>query len=270
MMQAARVLMDHAEELQAWRDAFSDDYIDPYCDVKTLADSLRTNITEFCAAPGQYVAPYTSVVTSSMMGKSRLMKEVAKIIPTVYMCLGTNRNFYPHPTKVVVEWIRGGVEGMGYWHPSDKDFLVPTLKYCAFIVALLRGVTSQHSKGTDFSWMWNFFAEPPEDCQELNKFWTTVTEEATSVLKSHCFAIADDPSQDQPSSPRPSPFTSTGRSTPQKYVLLPPMALNRQTSSASSSPRSPPSKKRQVASAEAARRYLSEQLGPDLHKAYAD
>jgi hypothetical protein len=153
----------------------------------------------------------------------------------------------------------------------DKDFLAPTLKYCAFIVALLRGVTSQHSKGTDFSWMWKFFAEPPEDCQKINNLWTTVTEEATSNLKSHCFSIADDPSQDLPSSPRPSPLTSTGRSTPQKYVLLLPMTpLDRQTSSTSSSPGPPPSKMRQVASAEAARRYLLEQLGSDLHKAYAE
>ena len=272
MMQNARVLLDHAEELQAWRDAFSDEYIDPYSGVKSLADSLRTFITEFCTAPGKYVAPYTSVVTSSMMGKSRLMKEVATIIPTVYMCLGSNRTLYPHPTKVVVEWMRGGVEGMGYWHPSDKDFLVPTLKYCAFIVALLRGVTRQHPKGTDCSWMWTFFAEPPEDCHEINQFWTRVTEEATSVLKSHCFSTADDPPQDLSSPHRPAPLTSTRQFlTPQKHALPrdPITPPNRQTSSAPSGPQSPSSKKRHLASAEAARRYLSEQLGPDLHDAYA-
>ena len=75
--------------------------------------------------PEQYIALYTSIVMASMMDKSRLMKEVANVVPTVYMCLGTNRVFYPHFTKVVVEWINVSVESMGYWHTSDQGWTGP-------------------------------------------------------------------------------------------------------------------------------------------------
>ena len=208
------------------------------------------------------------------------MKEVSTYIPTVYMCLGTNRNFYPHPTKVVVEWIRGGVEGMGYWHPSDKDFLVPTLKYCAFLLALLRHLpilVKQHSDENDYSWMWKFFAEPPEDCQEINTFWTQVTDNATSILRAKS-SLSSETAQSFPSPQQAS--SSPKSSSPQKPTmsqmtsipLTPPRA---QTSSAPQSPCTPQSllllsQKSKIlsVSAESVRVYLAQKFGTELLDAY--
>ena len=265
MNQEVIVVREHDDELEGWKAAFSDYYIDPYDCVDDLADALRKNITDFCARPGHYIAPYTCIVTSSMMGKSRLMKEVATLIPTVYMCLGTNRTFYPHPTKVVVEWIRGGVEGMGYWHPSDKDFLVPTLKYSAFLLALMQklpDLVSQHKDEKDYSWMWKFFAEPPKDCEKINDFWRQVTDQATSILRANSFPTDD--------SSKKSPLQKS--STPQKLSTpwmfsTPPRSSRPETSS---TPRTPSQKvQKSTISAESARSYLAEQLGADLRDAYS-
>ena len=59
------VHIEHGAEFEGWRAAFSDPYIDPYHNVKELADILRRNITDFCNHPTRYVAPYTCIVTSS-------------------------------------------------------------------------------------------------------------------------------------------------------------------------------------------------------------
>lgn len=215
------------------------------------------------------------------------MKEVATLVPTVYMCLGTNRTFYPHPTKVVVEWIRGGVEGMGYWHPSDKDFLVPTLKYSAFLLALIRQLpvlVRQHRDEGDYSWMWKFFAEPPKDCEEINNFWTQVTDEATTILRANSFS--NDESSQKVSSPQksstPQKLTPTQRaSTPQKSSTpqtpsTPQERSSFQTPYAPQTPSTPQTAsssqkvKKGTVSAESARIYLAEELGADLRSAYSE
>ena len=211
-----------------------------------------------------------------MMGKSRLVKEVATLIPTVYMCLGTNRTFYPHPTKIVVEWIRGGVEGMGYWHPSDKDFLVPTLKYSAFLLALIQNLAvlvSQHNDEKEYSWMWKFFAEPPKDCEEINAFWTAVTDQATTILRANSFSTDESSQNVSPqkfSTPQKAP--SPGKfSTPQKR-LSPGKFSTPQKSSSPEMPTTPqtPSKvPKSTVSAEAARSYLAVALGDQLREAYS-
>jgi hypothetical protein len=264
---------DYDDEFEGWRAAFSDHYIDPYNCVNDLVEALRQYITEFCTRPSHYIAPYTCIVTSSMMGKSRLMKEVATRVPTVYMCLGTNRTFYPHPTKVVVEWIRGGLERMGYWHPSDKEFLFPTLKYSAFLLALilqLPVLVRRHNVEGNYSWMWKFFAEPPNDCEEINYFWTQVTDEATAILRANSFS--NDESQKPPTTKkRTRAQTASTRhksSAPQK-PSPPFIAQTPSTPQTASSPQNDKDKKYTV-SAGSARKYLAEKFGADLRSAYSE
>ena len=221
------------------------------------------------------------------------MKEVANVVPTVYMCLGTNRAFYPHPTKVVVEWIKGGVESMGYWHPSDKDFLVPTLKYCAFILALIQHLpdfVSRHKDEKNYSWMWRFFAEPPKDCTEINEFWTKVTKKAVDILKNHSFtpqkpqmplspqklsSVHQHSTPQKPSTPQKtfSPQKSSNPeepSTPQKFSN-PEGPSTPQKSSDPHAPQTSPSSentKKSAISAESVRIYLAEKYGQELRDAY--
>ena len=64
------------------------DYIDPHNYVKEIASTLAENMTNYQhASSDTYIAPYTSLVTSSMMGKTRLIKE--------YMFAGGQVNWVP-------------------------------------------------------------------------------------------------------------------------------------------------------------------------------
>jgi hypothetical protein len=70
-------------------EGFNKAYIDPHGYVEKIANRL-TEYMNLYTLSHDYVAPYTSLVTSSMMGKSRLMKELASRVPIVYtnVCKG--------------------------------------------------------------------------------------------------------------------------------------------------------------------------------------
>jgi hypothetical protein len=67
--------------------AFGAVFMDPHDMVSYYAHELQRLWKAWHENPTQYIAPYTSIVTSSMMGKSRLMKEMASFMPTIYICL---------------------------------------------------------------------------------------------------------------------------------------------------------------------------------------
>ena len=67
--------------------AFGAVFMDPHDMVSYYAHELQRHWKAWHKNATQYIAPYTSIVTSSMMGKSRLMKEMASFIPTIYICL---------------------------------------------------------------------------------------------------------------------------------------------------------------------------------------
>ena len=78
--------------------------------VLATVSQLREYMDRYVAQNGSWVAPYTSLVTSSMMGKSRHMKEVANHLPSVYICLrGEVRGYgYPPRSPSIVEWSSKG------------------------------------------------------------------------------------------------------------------------------------------------------------------
>ena len=65
--------------------------------VSETVSELREYMNLYAAEPGRWVAPYTSLVTSSMMSKSRHMKEVANHLPSVYICLREEVRGYGYP-----------------------------------------------------------------------------------------------------------------------------------------------------------------------------
>ena len=70
--------------MEAFQDGFSQSYIDPFGYIQKTHERLVQNMDEYQRqSNGVYIAPYTSLVTSSMMGKSRLMKELTKKGPLV-------------------------------------------------------------------------------------------------------------------------------------------------------------------------------------------
>jgi hypothetical protein len=81
--------------------------------VNTTVSKLRENMDRYDRHRGHWVAPYTSLVTSSMMGKSRHMKEVANCLPSIYICLrGTEAIGYPRRSPGIVEYLSQGIKGI--------------------------------------------------------------------------------------------------------------------------------------------------------------
>jgi hypothetical protein len=127
------------------RRGFQAEYIDPFDLVGNTVEEIKDNITKYCGNMEQYVAPYTSLITSSMMGKSRLMKEIACSMPSVYMCLREKESFgYPACTPTIPGWINKGVinQVVGYDTAPDTDCTIPTLKFSLFFLALIRKLST--------------------------------------------------------------------------------------------------------------------------------
>jgi hypothetical protein len=165
---------------------------------QTLMGMMDTYETQYKS----YVAPYTSLVTSSMMGKSRLMKEMSLHVPCVYMCLrrGDKSTGYPPRTPDIVQWFEGGLTMYGL---RRKDFLedteneLPVLKFAAFLLSLMTylnelalGADTLADKfGIDVSnlgWLWQIFAPEPATTEMeifLHEFWGYVLSDATATIK---------------------------------------------------------------------------------------
>src|ERR1700737_4043077 len=186
-------------DLDGLRYGFQEEYIDPYDLVADTVKEIKENITEYCENPAEYVAPYTSLITSSMMGKSRLTKEIARSIPSVYICLREAwSSGYPARTPILPGWIEEGVlaKVVGYETTPDIHFIIPTLKFSLFFLALNRKLSTlvlrNHKVGTTnpYLWMWQFFAEPEssEDLERRQSFWDNVVQEAESDMQTHACA----------------------------------------------------------------------------------
>src|ERR1700737_730440 len=105
--------------------------------VGETVSELWENIKLYASATGHWVAPYTSLVTSSMMGKSRHMKEVANHLPCVYICLREDSEVrgYPRPSPSMVKWsLMGAVTILGK-PVEEKKFYFFTYRWSAFIVS---------------------------------------------------------------------------------------------------------------------------------------
>ncbi len=93
-----------------------------------------------------YIAPYTTLITSSMMGKTRLMKEMSRHIPSVYICLRkAGSSGYPLRTPTLADWIESGVITQhDFRRPRimhDYPFYLPTLKFAALLHSLMGELT---------------------------------------------------------------------------------------------------------------------------------
>ena len=154
----------------------------------------------YATQKSNYIAPYTSLITSSMMGKSRLMKQVAAHIPTVYICLRKPSSSYGYPkqTPILAKWFCESALGLADKHETkDYYFCFPTLKYALFLVFTIRRLVEwiqnhklQNSLGKivdngskfEFSWLWEFFAEPPNE-NDLGDFWKEVIDSVTEQFR---------------------------------------------------------------------------------------
>jgi hypothetical protein len=177
---------------------FSSEYMDAEGTAGDTVFELRENMDKYVAKKGNYIAPYTTLVTSSMMGKSRHMKEVANHLPCVYICLrGEVRGYgYPRASPSIVEWsLTGAATMLSHKRVDDSDFCFSTLRWSAFIICTIRQLATWINDGQffislningwetqklEYAWLWKFFAEPP-NASMLTDFWVEV-QKATVVM----------------------------------------------------------------------------------------
>ena len=197
--------------------AFSREYMDAEDTVGLTVRILREYTNTYIRNGKEYVAPYTSIVTSSMMGKSRHMKQVANHLPSIYICLRTVTagKGYPHPTPEIVPWLQKGLSSLVNESSISIDeyfSCLATYRWAAFITSAVETLTewiithqlfdSRNKASIDkrflFGRLWQFFAEPPNrDLTDLSKFWSEVLK-ATAKLLVKC----KDPDPEKPSSLR--------------------------------------------------------------------
>ena len=178
--------------------AFSSEYMDAEDTVGETISELLEYMDLYAAEKGRWVAPYTSFVTSSMMGKSRHMKEVANHLPSVYICLRRESQGYgyPHQSPSIVEWLSTGAVAILGKRVIDYHHCFSTLKWSAFIISTISklatwindgrffkslGIADWKKKIFEFGWLWKFFAEPP-DQSSLEAFWLEVQKMTHSRL----------------------------------------------------------------------------------------
>jgi len=151
-----------------------------------------------------YVAPCTSLVTSSLMGKTRLMKELANYGPTVYICLRKSNEYYGYPERspLIADFMLAGFEQIEKGRSMDlkviiaeKSCLLSTIKFSAIMEAtieelatwirnkqLQKAVGVSETDNFQYTWLWQFFAEP-ERPEELKRFWESVITKTLSIIE---------------------------------------------------------------------------------------
>ena len=124
-----------------------------------------------------------------MMGKSRLLKQIANYTPLVYICLRPSTSTgYPKRSPIAA-WLLQRIQDCLKPKPmlrDDSNFLA-TLQFAAFFEATLDQLVKSINPGDpgvtgrNFSWLWEFFAEPKHP-SILEAFWRSVIENAQEIL----------------------------------------------------------------------------------------
>ena len=127
------------------RQGFETTYIDPLDFVTFNVTEILNNMEKYLNEPTLYVAPYTCLVTGSMMGKSRLIKEMTRQLPTIFICARERpgQGGFPPTTPKIMTWFRKGVYAVADDEEHIKEDakginIIPTLQYNLFLVSTLR------------------------------------------------------------------------------------------------------------------------------------
>jgi hypothetical protein len=196
---------------------FSSEYMDAQNTVFTTVSRLKEYMELYDKEREKWIAPYTAFVTSSMMGKTRHMKEVANRLPCVYICLRSEVKGcgYPHRSPSIGDWSMNGANAIINKTVKEHDFYFSTYRWSAFIICTIRelaewitdgrfftslgidkplginkrrvndgkvrGVNKPKINRFDFAWLWRFFAEPPKSV-ELQTSWEAVQKATHAML----------------------------------------------------------------------------------------
>ena len=180
--------------------AFDARYMDPHHMLNYYASELEKMCGEWFETKGRYMAPYTSIVTSSMMGKTRLIKEISSFIPTIYLCLreSKERSQLVDGEQFVDGYPdRSSEDVIRYLFHDNKDVGEEELErhYVCFVIGVLEAVAfwlqSQFQSESPIvetpnelnECLWKMLAEPSKlemDQYSSLRFWRTATKNARS------------------------------------------------------------------------------------------
>jgi hypothetical protein len=138
--------------------------MDPEDTVGATVSESRHNMEKYTKTSANWIAPYTSFVTSSMMGKSRHMKEVANQLPCVYICLRQDPTGfgYPHRSPIIADWSLKGAATI--LSPANEyQFCFSTFRWSAFILSTIRELAKWIHDG-------RFFASLDIDPSKVEEF----------------------------------------------------------------------------------------------------
>ena len=179
-----------SDRLYVSPDAIADAFGSPYVDINDLVPHYSRKLRAFSKAwvarqQGEYNAPYTSLVNSSMMGKSRFQKQLCLHDPVLYFCFRRDQSGYPPASKPSVIEFFDNPFGMKQSLADGKNvtwiedrFLSAYILFFACLfeqVKLDMPKTEKQQRRID---LWNLLAESARSnmSERSNKFWDAVFE----------------------------------------------------------------------------------------------
>ena len=172
-------------------DAFSSQYVDTRNLVLHYSRKLRDYSKAWENDRTEYNAPYTSLVNSSMMGKSRFQKQLCSHDPVLYFCFRSDTSGYP-PASVpkVIDFFDNPFDLKSSFSTNpnvaqiEQSFVIA---YILFFTSLFKQVTSflsQHETTEEIDEirkprqrrmaLWNLLAEPERSNEDQSEFWDAV------------------------------------------------------------------------------------------------
>jgi hypothetical protein len=172
-------------------DAFSSPYVDIDNLVLHYSRKLRTFSKKWAATPVKYNAPYTSLVNSSMTGKSRFEKQLCLHDPVLYFCFRCDTSGYPPATEQsVIHFFENPfrlkshfAKGTAVAWIEDNFFIAHILFFASYFeqVRLFLSDVAERDKQQRRMDLWNLLAEPARSnksgadmSKKSEKFWTDV------------------------------------------------------------------------------------------------
>ncbi|KNZ62088.1 hypothetical protein VP01_1314g1 [Puccinia sorghi] len=113
---------------------FQSEYLHSDFILDPILEELRENAEKW--APDKYKAPYTAIIGPTMIGKTRLIMELAKRLPVVYVCLRSKDSTGLPPRSKLADYI------VPLNPPND-----PQLHYAIVLGAILEAVTDFFRSG---------------------------------------------------------------------------------------------------------------------------
>lgn len=186
---------------------FNEKYVDRHGLVNEYSTRLRRQMLDWIAKPTSWNAPYTSIVNSSMTGKSRCHKQMALYDPVIFFCLRpAGHSGYPraalpwvqqaieNPFSITGDYARGKLS-LEERKKIEHQGVIGHLHFFRFVLKrLLNLVQSQtwrvktkQQKRVD---LWYLFAEPDAKLEgdrdmsdEAEGFWDLVQKDLAKVVQ---------------------------------------------------------------------------------------